>query len=89
MANEHKNRLAFTPVPNCPYVMANSLQSVVACVASFADNSAIMVNMKSGWQCMAHGIGMYDDGTIDWDYSTGGRFVEIPYHIEPLKEERA
>lgn len=36
---------------------------------------ATMRNTKSGWQFIAHGIGIYEDGRIDWDYSTGGRFV--------------
>ena len=29
---------------------------------------------ESGWTFKAHGLGMYSDGRIDWDYSTGGRF---------------
>lgn len=38
---------------------------------------AIMQNIKSGWMFVAHGIGIYIDGRIDWDYSTGGRFEEV------------
>lgn len=40
-------------------------------------DAAIMKNIKSGWTFMAHGIGIYIDGRIDWDYSTGGRFEEV------------
>ena len=36
-----------------------------------------MKNIKSGWTFMAHGIGIYIDSRIDWDYSTGGRFEEV------------
>ena len=36
---------------------------------------ATMRNVKSGWQLIAHGVGIYEDGRIDWDYSTGGQFV--------------
>lgn len=37
-------------------------------------DGAIMTNVKSGWCSEAHTITMYDDGTIEWDYSTGGYF---------------
>lgn len=79
--DEHKNRKPFTPVPNDPYVVVGNLGSVFACLASYADNSALMINLKSGWTCMCHGVGMYDDGYIDWDYSTGGHFREVPYKV--------
>lgn len=31
-------------------------------------------NIYSGWTFMAHGLRKYPDGTIEWDYSTGGFF---------------
>ncbi len=37
-------------------------------------DGAILVNTASGWQLEAHTITRYDDGTIEWDYSTGGHF---------------
>lgn len=40
--------------------------------------SAIMVNTKTGWTFTANGLIQYEDGTIEWDYSTGGRFEEVP-----------
>lgn len=33
-----------------------------------------MQNTKSRWSFVAHVITLYEDGTIEWDYSTGGRF---------------
>lgn len=39
-------------------------------------NAAVMQNVKSGWTFRANGIGIYEDGRIDWDYSTGGHFEE-------------
>ena len=33
-----------------------------------------MQNTASRWTFMAHVITLYEDGTIEWDYSTGGRF---------------
>lgn len=35
---------------------------------------AYLVNVKSHWRFIAHTITMYDDGTIEWDYSTNGFF---------------
>lgn len=35
---------------------------------------ATMQNIKSGWTFQAIGIHRYQDGTIDWDYSTNGIF---------------
>lgn len=50
-------------------------ESIYICTGAVGDGCAVMQNTKSGWQLFAHGIGIYPDGTIDWDYSTGGRFV--------------
>lgn len=44
--------------------------------------TAWMQNTVSGWTLLAHNIVQYEDGTIEWDYSTHGRF-------EPLPEEEA
>lgn len=40
------------------------------------DGLPTMRNTASGWTLTAHGIGIYEDGTIDWDYSTGGYFAD-------------
>ena len=42
-----------------------------------------MVNVRSGWSFLAHGVGIYPDGRIDWDYSTDGRFTKF---VEEAKE---
>lgn len=39
--------------------------------------NATMQNTASGWTLCAKGCGIYEDGTIDWDYSTNGRFEDI------------
>ena len=39
---------------------------------------ARMINTKTGWTLTAHGLVQYEDGTIEWDYSTGGYFGEVP-----------
>jgi len=35
----------------------------------------LMERVKDGWTLDAHVITMYEDGTIEWDYSTGGRWT--------------
>lgn len=35
---------------------------------------AVVKNTRSGWVCTAHGIGIYEDGRVDWDGSTDGYF---------------
>ena len=39
--------------------------------------SAFMINVMSGWTFMASGLIQYEDGTIEWDYSSGGHFGEV------------
>lgn len=39
------------------------------------DGAATMQRVKDGWTLEAHGITKYADGTIEWDYSTGGRWA--------------
>ena len=48
------------------------------CKRSRGSESARMVNVKSGWDFIAHGLRRYFDGSIEWDYSTGGCFGEVP-----------
>ena len=43
---------------------------------TWAGYCARMENTKSGWTFEAKGICSYADGTIDWDFSTGGHFRE-------------
>lgn len=43
------------------------------CIESF-DGSAVMQNTASRWTFKAHGITQYEDGTVEWDYSTRGHF---------------
>lgn len=40
----------------------------------YSAHNAVMRNILSGWTFTAHGVNMYEDGTIDWDFSTNGRF---------------
>ncbi len=46
------------------------------CLESYDDGDALVQNVASGWTCWAHVVTMYDDGTIEWDYSTAGHFPQ-------------
>lgn len=41
----------------------------------YANDEFEFENLKSGWRLVAHGVGVYEDGKIDWDYSTGVGFI--------------
>lgn len=45
------------------------------CLHSYSNGNAKLINIDSGWCFEAHCIILYDDDTIEWDYSTGGKFV--------------
>ena len=42
-----------------------------------SSRSAWFTNVASGWTCLAKGIIRYEDGTVEWDYSTDGHFLPI------------
>lgn len=37
----------------------------------------IIQNIKSGWKVLVHNLICYDNGTIEWDFSSKGRFEPI------------
>ena len=41
---------------------------------SLGDHVAYMERVKDSWSLSAHGVIQYADGTIEWNYSTGGHF---------------
>lgn len=74
MTKEYReSRKPFTPARGTEYV--NEGGGTYRCVGSGSSRASTMMNVKSGWMFTAHGIGIYEDGKIDWDYSTGGRFT--------------
>lgn len=69
------NRQKF--IPKYGQVYQNAGGGTYKCVGAYDDNySAKFQNVASGWTLHAHGVGIYEDGSIDWDYSTGGHFSE-------------
>lgn len=43
-------------------------------VLALGEHIAYMERVKDGWKLNAHGMAQYADGTIEWNYSTGGCF---------------
>lgn len=69
--------------PNIGTVYENRGGGKFRCMDTF-DGGAVMQNVASKWTFRANGIIQYNDGTIEWDYSTGGHF---DHGAEPRKEE--
>ena len=79
------NRKRITPEPGKVYTLKSDhsiITSMFRCLSSQA-GTAVMQNVASGWTFKAHGVAQYDDGKIDWDFSTGGRWEDTvcPDHI--------
>lgn len=43
---------------------------------SFSPYTALVRSTITGWTMIIHGINVYSDGTIDWDFSTDGHWTE-------------
>lgn len=73
------NRAPFSPIPGQIYELASPSGGRFYCenLQSSSQYNAWMVNTLSGWQFLAHGVGIYPDGRIDWDYSTHGQFIKL------------
>ena len=67
-----KTRKPLWMEPGKMYVLQNGM-SAFRCLRAF-DRDAVLQNLTSGWTFLAHGCGVYEDGRIDWDYSTDGHF---------------
>ena len=68
-------REKFTPKTGETY--QNPDGGIFRCLQSgYTIGEATMQNIKTGWTFSAHGCRIYEDGTTDWDYSTGGYFAE-------------
>ena len=61
-------------VPEVGKVYRNRGGGDYLCICYY-NSSSYFVNVDSGWQFEARGLGMYEDGTIDWDHSVGGFFT--------------
>ena len=70
----------YVPQPGYLYInhaIWNGTASVYKCLSTNSDGTALLANVYSGWTFLAHDIVRYDDGSIEWGYSTGGHFAEV------------
>ena len=67
-----KDRWKF--VPEVGTIYQNHGGGTFKCL-SVRGRTARFVNINSGWTFLAHECHRYTDGSIDWNWSTGGRFV--------------
>ena len=72
------------PTPRAPFtpergkIYKNQGGGTFRCLASSRTaGRATMRNTASGWTFVAHDCGIDPDGTIDWDFSTGGKFEQL------------
>ena len=72
-------RKYFIPVDNRVYTNRNNKQ--YRCTG-FVEGScpwetvAYFTRLSDGWSLTAHGPQIYEDGTIEWNYSTGGHWPQ-------------
>ena len=60
-------------------VYKNRGGSEYLCLGQIGGSAWDMLNIKSSWRLTAHIITMYEDGTIEWDYSSDGYFSNFKY----------
>lgn len=68
-----QTRKDFMPIVGEIYKNEGGGQFICECVYP-DEKTARFKNINSNWSVLAHGIGRYADGTIDWDFSTYGFF---------------
>ena len=73
-----KKRIQTVPfLPEIGKVYENHGGGTFRCLSLKGGCTAVMQNVKSGWTFTAHDIVRYGDDTIEWGYSTGGRFENV------------
>ena len=68
------NRIRITPKQGKVY--KNKGGGEFLCIRGEAGN-VVMQNTVSGWTFKASGVFQYEDGSIEWDYSTRGHFEHL------------
>ena len=72
------------------YTLESSYQSIYVVIESadpddWSDCNYVLQNIHSGWKFTAHGVNIHEDGCIDWDFSTHGRFEDVIFVKEVKK----
>lgn len=71
-------RKKLNPVQGTTYKNRNGFD--YKCVEAHKDD-AIMVS-RNNWSFIARGCWIYEDGTIEWDYSTAGGFTNYTFDTD-------
>lgn len=69
----------FVPVINRVYTNRNDRQYHCTGVVESSrpwETVAYFTRLSDGWSLAAHGPQIYEDGTIEWNYSTGGHWPQ-------------
>ena len=74
---KRQNPQRITPVGGKVYENAGGGRYLCSSHWNSCEHASFM-NIDSGWELIAHNVVQYDDGTIEWDYSTGGHFEKLP-----------
>ena len=56
-------------------IYRNKNGSNYICLSTIKNDGSFMRDIISGWTFYAHNITLYENGTIEWDYSSGGEFT--------------
>ncbi len=69
-------RKYFVPTVNSVYRNRNGQEYRCTSVVENgnAETTAYFTRLSDGWSLTAHGPLIYKDGTIEWNYSTGGHW---------------
>lgn len=60
----------------CTYSYFDSSDERKQRALALGEHVATMERVKDGWTLDAHGVLEYEDGTIEWNYSTHGYFAK-------------
>lgn len=66
----NRNGNEYCCMENTDYPNPDDMQKAVA----LGEHRASMVRMKDGWSIQVCGLQQYDDGAVEWNYSTNGAF---------------
>jgi len=67
----NRNGSEYLCTGNCSYLSEEQeLRSL-----NLGEHIAYLERVKDGWTLSAHGVILYEDGTIEWNFSTGGHFI--------------
>lgn len=69
---KNRNDREYCCLSNTSYPNEEAAQKALA----LGEHQATMVRKSDGWSFTAHGFHQYEDGTVEWSYSTGGAFRE-------------